>query len=84
MALTIQQVVAELRQECKVYKVYQGVMPQSSFAWTLGRIESGKSKMCTIAEFFNLFGYTGSYNEWQKTMVIPSMPKHLRNYAQAG
>jgi hypothetical protein len=70
--MTIAEVCQELRSECQTQLIYVGIMPQSSFAWTLGRIERGEAKMCTIKEFFGRFGYIGDWNEWQRAFSIPA------------
>lgn len=38
-------------------KVYEGVMPQSTFANTLGKIERQTCKQSTIDGFFEKFGF---------------------------
>lgn len=63
--LNNKQVIAELR---KLTKPYVGIMLQGQFSQTCIKIENELCKPATVVAFFAKFGYTGKYENFQKSV----------------
>jgi hypothetical protein len=64
--MTILEVCAELRADCKPYALIR--MRRNTFSQTLKRIEGGRCKPATVKGFFGKLGYTGDFNEWSRVV----------------
>lgn len=68
--MTTLEVVADIRARNKERKLYgsgKGQISQPMFSRYLALIEREMCKPATVSKFFGRFGYTGSFNEWNKT-----------------